>query len=190
MDITKVFKSKAREALFRLYFTNPDSAYYLRELERELRIPVSMLRKELIGLEKAGIFNSFKKGNLSYYSLNKKYPLFDEFKNIVFKTIGVKGLLKSALAEIKGIESAFIYGSFAKGDDDAASDIDLFIIGNINEDILIAAINSIEKRLKREINYSLYSRKDFNKKRKDKDPFVTEVIKNAKIFLVGKEHDI
>ena len=65
MDITRIFKSKARQALFRLYFTNPAKSYYLRELERILDIPVAMLRKELIALKKAGIFVSSRKGNLS-----------------------------------------------------------------------------------------------------------------------------
>ena len=66
MDIIKIFKSKARQAIFRLYFSNPDKAFYLRELERELAMPVSMIRKELISLEKDGIFKADKKGNLLY----------------------------------------------------------------------------------------------------------------------------
>ena len=94
MDIANVFKSKTRKALFRLYFTNPDGEYYLRELERLLCIPVSMIRKELLRLEEDGIFMSAKRGNLIYFYLNKSYPLFGELKSIVFKTIGIKGLLK------------------------------------------------------------------------------------------------
>src|SRR4030042_6156370 len=103
MDVSNIFKSKTRKALFRLYFTNPKAEYYLRELERLLALPVSMIRKELLRLEKEHIFASRKKGNLSYFFLNQSYPLFDEFKSIVFKTIGVKALLKGALSKIKGI---------------------------------------------------------------------------------------
>ena len=83
MDIAKIFNSKTRKALFRLYFTNPESNYYLRELERLLGIPVSMIQKELLRLEKDGVFVSSKKGNLTYFSLNRSYPLFDELKSIV-----------------------------------------------------------------------------------------------------------
>lgn len=89
MDIGKLFKSKTRKELFRLYFTNPDNRYYLRELERLLNIPVSMIRKELMNLEEEGVFASAKAGNLTYYFLNKSYPLFDELKSIVFKTITI-----------------------------------------------------------------------------------------------------
>jgi predicted transcriptional regulator len=130
MDIARIFKSRTRKELFRLYFTNPAHEYYLRELERILDIPVSMIRKELTHLEDSGIFVSSKKGNLIYYSLNTSYPLFEELKSIVFKTIGIQGLLKETLSKIKGIEVAFIYGSFAKKEEDVGSDIDLFIVGS------------------------------------------------------------
>ncbi len=190
MDITNVFKSKTRKALFRLFFTNPQSEYYLRELERVLDIPVSMIRKELLHLEEAGIFASSRKGNLVYFFLNKSYPLFEEMKSMVSKTIGIKGLLKDAITGIKGVEIAFIYGSFAKNEENAKSDIDLFIRGKINEDRLITEIGRLEKILKREINYSLYSNSDFVKKKKEKDPFILDLLDSPKIFLVGDKNDL
>ncbi len=190
MDITNVFKSKTRKALFRLFFTNPESEYYLRELERILDIPVSMIRKELLRLEESGIFASSRKGNLVYFFLNKSYPLFEEMKSMVFKTIGIKGLLKDAFTEIKGIETAFIYGSFAKNEENAKSDIDLFIIGKVNEDKLVTKIGKLEKLLKREINYSLYSNSDFIKKRKEKDPFILDLLESPKIFLAGDKNGL
>ena len=190
MDITRIFKSKARQAIFRLYFTNPDKGFYLRELERELEIPVSMLRRELIALEKEGLFSSSKQGNLLYYNLNKKFPLYDELKTIIFKTIGVQGALSKVLFTLKGIEAAFIYGSYAKNTDNAKSDIDLFIIGNLDENKLIEKINMLERDLKREINYNIYSKIDFGKKKKQKDSFITDILKSKKIFLVGGEDDL
>lgn len=153
-------------------------------------MPVSILRKELMRLSEEGIFISEKKGNLLYYQLNKNYPLFEELKNIVRKTIGIEGLLKDAICDIMGIESAFIYGSFARGKEKAVSDIDLCIIGRIDEDQLIAKINAIEESIKREINYTLYTPEEFNMKKKDKDAFISDLIDNKKIMLKGKEDDI
>lgn len=185
MDITRIFKSKARQAIFRLYFTNPEKSFYLRELERELKTPVSILRKELITLEKEGLFSSAKQGNLLYYSLNKEYPLYNEIKAIVFKTIGIQGTLTKTLLPLKDIEVALIYGSYAKNSSNAKSDVDLFIIGNPDEDILVEIINKLEKNLKREINYSIFSRADFERKKNQKDSFIEDVLKNKKIFLTG-----
>lgn len=189
MDIIKIFKSKTRKALFRLYFTNPEKSYYLRALEREMDIPVSMLRKELISLEKEGLFASSREGNLLYYQLNKKYPLYNELKNITFKTIGAQGALSKKLSSIKGINAAFIYGSYARNQENILSDIDLFIVGKIDENVLIEKVNKIEKELQREINYTLYSKKNFLKKTEN-DPFIKDVLKNKKIFLIGSDNDL
>jgi len=189
MDITRIFKSKARQAIFRLFFTNPEKSFYLRELERKLGTPVSILRKELVSLEKEGLFSSSRQGNLLYYSLNKEYPLYNEIKAIVFKTVGIQGALSKVLLDMKDIEVAFIYGSYAKNSSNAKSDIDLFIIGSTNEDILVERINKLEKSLNREINYSIYTRTDFKKKKRQKDSFIEDLLNNKKIFLIGGEND-
>ncbi len=190
MNIANIFKSKTRKVLFRLFFTNPDSKYYLRELERLLGIPVSMIRKELLSLTKEGIFMTEKRGNLMFYCLDKSYPLFEELKSIVFKTIGVAGLLKEALERIKGVEAAFIYGSFAKGEAGAKSDIDLFVIGKVDEDELIKELGKAERTLKREINYRLYTRVDFEKKKKEKDSFINDLLENPKVSLIGEKNEL
>lgn len=190
MDISNIFKSKTRKALFKLYFTNPESEYYLRELERLLDIPVSMIRKELMRLEQEGVFLSLKKGNSLYYSINKLYPLFSELKSIVFKTVGIEGALKQILTKIKGIQLAFIYGSFAKQSENALSDVDLFVMGNIDDKLLIGEIRKIEDVLKREINYTLYTRDEFKKKKAKKDSFILNLIENPKIFLIGDNNEL
>jgi predicted nucleotidyltransferase len=149
-----------------------------------------MIRKELIHLEEEGVFLLRRKGNLTYYLLNQSYPLFDELKSIVFKTIGVQGLLREVLSKIKGIEVAFIYGSFAKHEETAKSDIDLLIIGKFNDSRLLREINKLEKILKREINYSIFRRDELKKKMEEKDPFVIDLHKHPKIFVVGGQNDL
>ena len=190
MDISTIFKSKVRKALFRLYFTNPESEYYLRELERVLGMPVAVIRKELTRLEKDGIFVSRKKANLVFYSVNKSYPLFDELKSMISKTVGVTALLRDVLKKIKGVKTAFIYGSFAKNNENYTSDIDLFVMGEINENALIRTIKKIENMLKREINYTLYTRSEFLSKKRKKDTFIIDLLENPKIMLIGEESDL
>ncbi|MDD3819189.1 MAG: nucleotidyltransferase domain-containing protein [Actinomycetota bacterium] len=160
MDILSIQKSKLREDLLTLYFTNTEKKYYLRELERMLKHSVANIRRELLRLEEAGLFLREDRGNQVYYYLNKSFPLFDELKSIIFKTSGVTQLLRNALASLKDkdIGYAFIYGSFAKKEEREDSNIDLLIIGEVNEDEMIKKINKLEKRLQREINYSIYSK--------------------------------
>jgi predicted nucleotidyltransferase len=91
---------------------------------------------------------------------------------------------------MKGIEVAFIYGSFAKHEETGRSDIDLLVIGKIDENRLLREINKLEKVLKREISYSIFPRDEFSHKMKEKDPFITDLVKNPKIFLIGDQNGL
>lgn len=184
MEPFKLIKSKTREKIIQLFFSNTEKKYYLRELERLLDIPVGNIRRELLSLEKSGLFKREEAGKLVYYSLDKKSPIFEEFKKIVFKTIGIEATLKRELTKIKGIKEAFIYGSFARGKEEAKSDIDVFIIGLVDEDKLIDEINKLEKKLNREINYTLMTPTEFQKKKKEKNSFLLNVLKNKIIKLI------
>ena len=190
LDSLYISKSKIRRDLLILFFTNPSQKYYLRELERLLSYSAGSIRRELLKFQKDNLFSTQRQGNLLYYLLNTKHPLFKELKSIISKTIGIEGLLKKLLLAIGKINAAFIYGSFASGKEKFSSDIDLFIIGEIKENILIDKINKLEKKLQREINYSLYLRKDFFKKKIENDPFIKDVLINKKIFIIGTEKDL
>ena len=185
MEILQISRSRLREGLLNLYFTNPNKKFYLRELERILDFSVANIRRELIKLKKIGLFRIENRGNLTYYYLNKSFPLFQELKSIISKTSGAPRILKESLKKVKGIKCAFIYGSFAKGEEKEASDIDLFIIGKVDEGKLIDEANKLEKKLQREINFTLYEKGDFEQKKKEANPFILEVIKERKIFLIG-----
>ena len=190
MDMFRIAKSKLREELLVLYFTNPNKKYYLRELERILNFSVGNIRRELLKLENAGLFLSENKGNLVYYYLNQSYTLFDELKSIIFKTSGAPKMLQNILEKFNGISQAFIYGSFAKKEEREDSDIDLLIIGKVDEDKLIEVISKLERKLQREINYAIYRKEDFKKKKKEGNPFILDILKEKKIFLIGDENGL
>ena len=183
MDIFKLTKSKTREKILQLFFSDSSKRYYLRELERILDISVGNIRRELLSLEKIGLFKCEKMGKQVYYFLNKDSAFFEDFKNIVSKTIGVQGRLKKELEKIKGIKQAFIFGSFAKNKENSLSDIDLMVIGKVNEDLLISKISKLENLFKREINYHLIDGVEWKEKSK-KDSFIKNIISSPKIKII------
>jgi len=190
MDIFNISKSKLRSHLLVLYFSHPEKEYYLRELERILQKPVAYISRELLRLEKTGLFISQFKGKQKYFSLNKKYPLYEDIKRIIFKTIGIEGSLKKILQEIEDIKIAFIFGSYAKGTEDAMSDIDLMIIGNPDEDKLVSLIRNLEHEIDREIYYHIYSPADLKKKIIEKDSFIGNILSGSKIYLIGGNNEL
>ncbi|MGB7533975.1 MAG: nucleotidyltransferase domain-containing protein [Halobacteriota archaeon] len=168
---------------------NPEREMYVREIARNTEENINAIRRELANLEGIGLLKSERRGNLKYYEVNKKMPIYNELARIILKTEGVAKELRDSLIEI-GVKAAFIYGSFASGKAGVDSDIDIFIIGEINEDELIIKIREVEKKLSREINYVLFTAKEFEERGKSKDPFILNVLREPKIILIGDLSDL
>jgi predicted nucleotidyltransferase len=183
-------KSNLRSKLLLLFFNHPEKRLYLREIARLIGEDPTNLSRELKKFEKEGIFLHEKKGNLKFFSLNKRFPLLKELRIIVNKTIGTESELSKAISRIKGINTAFIYGSYAKGNDTGESDIDLFIVGRIDTELLLEKINHLEKKIGREINYRIFSEKEYNKAINEKNSFIINILKNKRIYLTGNEEQI
>lgn len=193
INFLQITKSRLRNKILLHFFTNPDDELYLREMAQRLEEDPGNLSKEMSKLEKEGIFLSRFMGKQKYYFLNKKYPLFDELRSIIFKTIGIRGSLEQIVNEIKGIYVAFIYGSFASGKEAASSDVDLFLLLDdsvFNEDKLISRIHNLEKNISREINYTYYSKKEWLNRISNNDSFIKNIKEGPKIILKGDILDL
>ncbi len=183
--LSSLISSGTRRKILTQFLSHSDERYYVRQLAVILGISVGTIHRELIRLQGSGILNSEKIGNLRFFRVNKASPVFKELKQIIFKTEGVQGRIEAELKNLKGLKTAFIYGSFAKGEENAHSDIDLFLLGDISEDELIQKISVLEGEFDREINFTIYTVFDFKKEMKKGNSFLKDVIKNPKIFLVG-----
>lgn len=183
--LSALISSGTRRKILTQFLSHPDEKYYVRQLAVILGVSVGTIHRELIRLQDSGILNSDNVGNLRFFSVNKASPVFKELKQIIFKTEGVQGRLEAELKNLKGLKAAFIYGSFAKGEENAHSDIDLFLLGDISEDELIQKISGLEGEFDREINFTIYTVSDFKKEMKRGGSFLSDVIKNPKIFLLG-----
>jgi len=190
LEALYITKSKIRQDLLALFFTNPSQKYYLRELQRMLGYSAGSIRRELLRFQSDNLFSTQKTANLLYYSLNTEHPLFEELKSIIAKTVGVEGSLRKSLSSIKRIKMSFIYGSFASKSQKSASDIDIMIIGNPEISDLNEEIARLEKKLKREINITLYSLEEYKAKKQSESGFILDLLKNPKIILTGKEDDL
>jgi len=156
-DFLGLSKSKARRALLALFFTNSEQEYFPRQLERLSGIFVGNLQKELIKMEQAGLLESRRLGMLKLYKLNVRHPLYPELKSVVAKTVGLEETIRGELAKIEGIKAACIYGSFARGEPRARSDVDLLLLA------------------------------EWRKRKAAKDSFVMEVLKQPRIPLIGEK---
>jgi predicted nucleotidyltransferase/predicted transcriptional regulator with HTH domain len=183
-------RSEARRRLLAYYFTNPTACHHLRDLAERLSIDPSNLSKELRRLERDGLFQSEISGRQKYFRLNREYALFDEVRRIVGKTIGAATVIGESFKKIEGIDGAYLYGSFAENQQDAASDVDVLVIGIPHEEILAQAIRKLERLLGREINYTVLTPKEFESRRAHKDAFLENVWHNKHISLIDPDEEV
>lgn len=178
--------SPNQQVLLTLFLSNPSQEHHLHEIGRILGKEPGVFQKALNSLEGEGILKSRLRGNQRLVSLNRQYPLLKEVTRIIQKTVGIEALLKEVVDKEPGIQTAFIFGSYAKKKMRSNSDIDLILVGEKRaEDVVLEALSKIEKQIQREMNPKFYSPKEYAAKKRQKDPFLMEVLKDALIVLKG-----
>lgn len=186
--LEKLFTSTVRLKLLQLFLNHQEERYYQRQLERLLDIGVRSLQLELGNLINIGFLKKENDGNRVYFSVNDAFPLLHELQALILKGSFLVDELKKLLSDDK-VRLAFIYGSAARGDLLLESDIDLFIVGDIDSPKIHRAIKKLENSFSRTINYLIYNTDDLIKKAKEKAGFVTDVLKGNKIFIKGTEDE-
>lgn len=188
--IEKIFGSRIRAKILGWFFTHPEESFFVRQIATILREDPTNLSREMSKLENLGILTSKKIGNTKHFQANPHCAFFRELKGLVLKTAGVAGQIKVALERLTGVQFAFIYGSYAKGEEKAHSDVDLMIIGDVDVNQLDPLASSLEKRLGREVNYLLFSQVEFQAKKRAKDGFLMDVLGEVKIMVIGNENEL
>ena len=176
-------KSKVTRQVLADLFLRQEGSFYINELARRLKLDSGNLTRKLHELEDLGLLKSDTRGRERYYYLNKAYPLIEEYRKIILKTIGVEDALKKLLREIPGIKKAFIYGSYAGNRMDSASDIDVLVIGEHRALDLQRKIVKLQRTLSREINLISLSTKEYEAKHKS-DNFLKSIESKPKVVLV------
>lgn len=181
-----LFSKPIRAILCNVYM-RPEGIH-LRALMASTGISSASAQRELGKLTSAGLLVKENIGRVVLYKANTQSPIFSELNTIIRKTFGVADILKAALLPFQSrIERAFIYGSVAKGQDTATSDIDLFILANeLGSADLYPELVSVEEKIGRKISLTVYRPVEFQKKLDSKNHFLVSVMAGPKIELIGE----
>jgi predicted nucleotidyltransferase len=184
--------SRVQQRVLALLFGQPNRSFYASELIRLANSGTGAVLRELDRLVESGLVSVKRVGNQKHYQANARSPIFRELNRIVLKTVGLVIPLRQALATKRSkITAAFIYGSIAKGRDTANSDIDLMVISDkLAYPDLYAALQRAEATLNRTINPNVLRLEDWKRKVADKNPFVSRIIAQPKIFVIGSEDEL
>ena len=177
-------RSKVAIKLLDYYFLNLDSQHYINELARILELDPKNTETKLKEFEEKGLFKSEFRGKERYFFLAKDNPVLEHYRQIFLTTYGIEKRLKDMLPNIKGLKEAYIFGSYASNKMDSSSDIDILAIGLHSVLELQRLIVKLQKDIGREFNVTNLGPKEFEAKKRNKDPFINGVFKTKIIRLV------
>lgn len=180
-------ESAVRREVLRTFFARPGIVRHVRELARELGWSATIVGQELDRLERTGILTSERIGRARRYRVDDQSPIASEIRSLVQKTIGVEARIRDAIADLPEIQEAFLYGSYARGDERATSDLDLFVIGSVDQERLSERLADVEHDLGRDVNVASYERGELERLRRKGDLFIERVFEGSRVALIGGE---
>lgn len=184
--------TKTQQRVMRVLFGQPERSFYASELIRDAGTGSGAAQRELARLEGSGLIVARRVGHQKHYQANAASPLFSELRSIVLKTVGLAEPLRGALKPLSSaIRAAFVYGSVAKATDQAASDIDLMIISDsLTYGELFGAIERVTRTVGRKVNPTVYTVAEFSKRARTENAFVTRVLEQPKLWVIGSDDDL
>lgn len=190
-DLSSVLLGKTRGAVLSLLLGRPDGEYHVRQIARLSGAALGPTQRELKLLARVGVLKSRLQGRQLLYRADPTSPVYHELRSLVVKTVGMSDVLKEALSPLATqIRVAFVFGSFARSQHRAASDVDLMVIGDLTFAALATALRVPQKSLGRDVNPSLYRPSEFSAKLNDGHHFLNAVVDGPKLFLIGDQNDL
>jgi len=184
--------TRTQQRVLGVLFGEPDRSLYASELIRTAGTGSGAAQRELARLEDSGLIVSRRVGHQKHYQANAASPLFGELRSIVLKTVGLAEPLREALKPLSSsIRAAFVYGSVAKASDRAASDIDVLIVSDtLTYGEVFSVLERVTKTLGRRVNPTVYTSAEFTKRSSQENAFVTRVLEQPKVWIIGGEDDL
>ncbi|MNO93654.1 hypothetical protein D3C76_852570 [compost metagenome] len=188
LSLCEALFTTTQQKVLGLLFGKPDRSFYANEIARWAQVGKGSLMRELDRLQRAGILTMSRQGNQTHYQANPECPIYAELLGITRKTFGIAHPLRDALQPFADqLVWAFIYGSIAKDQANASSDIDLMLIGDgLHYSEVMERLLPLEEQLGRTLNPTLYTPEDWAAKIKAENSFVVRVAQQDKINLMGE----
>jgi predicted nucleotidyltransferase len=185
-QLVEVLFGAYRRQILGLLLLRRDETFYVREIARLTSVPAGSLHRELKLLTDSGLLQRTSSGNQVRYQADRSCPIYEELAGIFRKTAGLADVLREALTPLGSkVSLAFIFGSVAQGKEHAGSDIDLLVVGSVPFATVVQACNDRRDRLGRDVNPVVMTKTAFHTKIKARDRFVTRVVREPKLFVVG-----
>lgn len=188
--LEKLFTSKVRVEMLKLFVFHPKEAFYVRELTRKLGTEINAVRRELQNLLSLDLLKKWKKGNKLYYQVRTEHPLYKGLLALLSREAGLCSLILENQEKIGDIKFGLVTEDFLRGEKAGPDQPSLLLVGEIHPQILRQFIRKWEEKLEREINYTVLSAEEFSRLKAQRDPFVFNLLLKPRVMIVGDEEEL
>jgi len=182
--------SKSRIKLLSVFLSYPSDMFHVRELVRRTGDEINAVRRELSHLEGKGVLVREPRANRVYYSLSKSYPFYFDLLRLRTKITGLGAEILRNRVKLGKIKYGMFSGKFARGIRKEPDEVDLLVVGTVVLPELALLVRDEEKRLNREINYTVMTEEEFQFRRQKRDPFIMSILSGSRVMLLGDEEDM
>jgi predicted nucleotidyltransferase len=185
--LKEIFVSEVRLKILKLLVLNPDRNFHVRAIVRAVSAEINAVRRELEKLIRINLLRRRQSSNRIYYTVNSSHPFYTELLYLLSKEDGFGAEIIKNAKLLGDIEFAMIAGSFLRGRQSTALDVDLFIVGDVKLDLLKKLVVQQEAVMSREVNYSVMTKEEFKLRKRTNDPFVAKILTQSRAMLIGDE---
>lgn len=184
--------TKTQQRVLGVLYAQTERSFFANEIVRLAETGTGAIHRQLEHLTQAGLLIETRQGNQRHFQANQAAPIFEELRGIVLKTFGLVDVLRAALLPLAGqIAVAFVYGSVARREDKASSDIDLLVLTEtLAYPELYQILGDAERHLGRTVNPTVFKPDELARKRLEGSAFISRILDQPKIFVLGTENDL
>ena len=185
--LNKILVSEVRVNILKLLLLNPNRAFHIRAIVRQVDAEINAVRRELDNLFEINLVTRRQSSNKIFYQIETNHPFYSDLLSLVAKEEGIGAAVIKNERRIGVIDYAVLSLAFLRGRKSTALDVDLFIVGVINLDVIQNIVKEEESKNNKEINYSVMTMEEFMSRKRTNDPFIYRVLTQSRTMLIGDD---
>jgi len=185
-----LFTSRVRLKVLELFILHPNDRFYVREIVRAVGEEINAVRRELKRLNKIGLLRSEARANRRYYEVKDSFRYYPELLRMLGKSSGLGGDIVSNAEQLGNIRYAILSLELLLGRKSKPHEVDLMIVGDVNNELLTKIVKDSEAHYGHEINYTTMPLDEYKFRRHRRDQFVVQILSQPFVVLIGKEEEL
>ena len=185
--LNKILVSEVRVNILKLLLLNPNRAFHIRAIVRQVGAEINAVRRELDNLFEINLVNRRQSSNKIFYQIETSHPFFSDLLSLVAKEEGIGAAIVKNEKRIGMIDYAVLSLAFLRGRKSTALDVDLFIVGDVDLEVIKNVVKEEESKMNKEINYSVMNMEEFMSRKRTNDPFIYRVMTQSRTMLIGDD---